>query len=80
LGAELSVGDRLTLLGFFSVNLKTALDTIPGTATSPRTRVECEGAGVVFWKGEKARVAEKSGMQIADGKARNHVRQNGLQY
>jgi hypothetical protein len=35
LGASLEVGDRLTLLGFFSVNLKTALDAIPATATSP---------------------------------------------
>jgi hypothetical protein len=35
LGADLSVGARLTLLGFFSVNLKTALATIPATATSP---------------------------------------------
>jgi hypothetical protein len=35
LGVELPVGERLTLLGFFSVNLKTALDAIPATATSP---------------------------------------------
>jgi hypothetical protein len=35
LGADVSVGVRLTLLGFFSVNLKTALDAIPATATSP---------------------------------------------
>jgi hypothetical protein len=35
LGAALEVDDRLTLLGFFSVNLKTALDAIPATATSP---------------------------------------------
>jgi hypothetical protein len=35
LGADLAVGDRITLLGFFSVNLKTALDAIPATATSP---------------------------------------------
>jgi hypothetical protein len=35
LGADLSLGKRLTLLGFFSVNLKTALDAIPATATSP---------------------------------------------
>jgi hypothetical protein len=35
LGADLAVDDRLTLLGFFSVNPKTALDAIPATATSP---------------------------------------------
>jgi hypothetical protein len=35
LGAELAVGDRLTLLGFFSVNLKTVLDAVPASATSP---------------------------------------------
>jgi hypothetical protein len=35
LGADLAVGDHLTLLGFFSVNLKTALDAVPATATFP---------------------------------------------
>jgi hypothetical protein len=35
LGADLAVDDRLTLLGFFSVNLKTVLDAIPPSANSP---------------------------------------------
>jgi hypothetical protein len=34
LGAELDIGDRVTLLGFFSVNLKTVLDAVPASATS----------------------------------------------
>jgi hypothetical protein len=34
IGADLDVGSRLTLLGFFSVNLKTALDIVPTTAIS----------------------------------------------
>ena len=35
LGATLDVGDRRTILGFFSVNLRTALDAIPVTANTP---------------------------------------------
>jgi hypothetical protein len=35
LGGAVDVGDRVTLLGFFSVNLKTALEAIPTTADSP---------------------------------------------
>jgi hypothetical protein len=34
LGAPLNVGDHLTVLGFFSVNLKRALDALPTTANA----------------------------------------------
>jgi hypothetical protein len=34
IGAGLGVNDRLTLLGFFSVNLKKALDMVPATANA----------------------------------------------
>jgi hypothetical protein len=55
LGAELAVGDRLTLLGFFSVNLKTALDAIPTSASSPGLAWSVKEAleFVVFGKAKK---------------------------
>jgi hypothetical protein len=54
-GADLSVGARLTLLGFFSVNLKTALDAVPATATSPGLAWGVKGAleFFVFGKAKK---------------------------
>jgi hypothetical protein len=60
LGADVSVGERLTLLGFFSVNLKTALDTIPASATSPGLAwgVKRRAGIVCVWKGDQARVAQ----------------------
>jgi hypothetical protein len=54
-GADLSVGERLTLLGFFSVNLKTALDAVPATATAPGLAWGVKGAleFFVFGKAKK---------------------------
>ena len=56
LGAPLDIGDRLTLLGFFSVNLKTALDSIPTAANAPGLAHSVENAleFFIFGKTTKA--------------------------
>jgi len=54
-GASLDVGDRLTLLGFFSVNLKTALDGIPPSANAPGLAHSVEDALEFFVFGKTTR-------------------------
>jgi hypothetical protein len=56
-GAALDEGDRLTVLGFFSVNLKTAVDAIPMTATSPGLAWSVEDALEFFIFGKTTRAA-----------------------
>jgi hypothetical protein len=56
-GASFDVGDRLTLLGFFSVNLKTALDGIPATANAPGFAHSVEDALEFFIFGKTTKAA-----------------------
>jgi hypothetical protein len=67
LEADLAVDDRLTLLGFFSVNLKIALDAIPATANSPGLAwsvKDCSGV-LCRWQSQETGVAEESGVWLA---------------
>jgi hypothetical protein len=57
LGAPLNVGDRLTVLGFFSVNLKRALDALPTTANAPGTAWTVKDALEFFVFGKTTKTA-----------------------
>jgi hypothetical protein len=57
LGAPLNVGDRLTVLGFFSVNLKRALDALPATANAPGTAWTVKDALEFFVFGKTTKTA-----------------------
>jgi hypothetical protein len=57
LGAALDVGDRLTVLGFFSVNLKTAIAAIPASANSVGLAWSVEDALEFFIFGKTSKPA-----------------------
>ena len=61
LGASLASGDRVTLLGFFSVNLKRALDAIRASANSKGLAQTVDDALEFFIFGKTTKAAWPKG-------------------